>query len=165
MIELYHYISKEKYERIKQESFLRPSAPFNSKITNKKWEEYTQRFEFPITQYYICTFLEQEPQQWKEYGLFGLLMKEFSGGDLILKLKVEDNNKFPILVRDHMHHSPKEYGLLPEVWKRREMRDSRPDLREKWYNSTVQLKDYNENYVCPEILIPFAVRFENISIM
>ena len=91
-------------------------------------------------------------------------MEEFAGGDLLLKLSIEDNPTSPLIVRDHKFHSPKEYGYPPEIWKKKEIRDSRPDLRNKWYESAVPFQEYNGNYICPEILIPFNIQLDDVTI-
>ncbi len=161
-ITLYHYVSEKKYQQIQKDKFIKPSAPFNSKILDKKWDEYVKRFSFPLARLYTCTFFEPEPKAWQEYGLFDLLMEEFAGGDLLLKISVEDNSTHPIIIRDHRFHSPKEYGYPPEIWKKREIRNSKPNLRKKWYESVVPIQEYDGNYICPEILIPFKIPLDNV---
>lgn len=161
---LYHYVFEEKYRKIQKEGTLKPSAPFNPRIPDKEWEKYSKRFSFPISKLYICCFSEPMPKSWIEYGLFNLLMEEFAGGDLLLELRLEDNHSSPILVREHKFHSPKAYGYPPKIWRERKIRDSRPDLRSKWYESAIPLHQYNDTYICPEILIPFDIPLEKITI-
>lgn len=162
-ITLYHYVSREKFSRIQKEKILTPTAPFNSGIPDEDWLDYTKQFPFPLARYYTCCFFEPSPEGWKEYGLFDLLMEEFSGGDYLLKFQIESDSPLPILVRDHKFHSPKEYGFSPEKWRKRKVRNSRPDLRQKWYDSTLTLQEYKCGYVCPEVLVPFEVPLAEIE--
>lgn len=162
---LYHYSSAQKYSVVKEAGFLMPSAPFNSRIQDNEWASYIQRFPFPVARYYTCSFFEPRPAAWIEYGLFDLLMEEFAGGDILLELSIEDNQEMPVIVRDHKYHSPKEYGVSPDIWKKREVRDSRPDLRNKWYESAVPLKLYDLSFICPEVLIPFDVPLACVRIV
>lgn len=164
-LSLYHYASQEKFERFQKEKELKPTAPFNPRITDEEWSSYVKKFPFPIAKRYTCAFFEPEPSSWKEYGLFDLLMEEFAGGDYLLELLVEDDKEVPILVRDHAFHSPKAYGVSSEVWRQRAVRDSHPELREKWLASTICLRDYQENYVCPEVLIPSTILLERIAVV
>lgn len=164
MITLYHYASQKKYEKLCREGFVKPTSPFNPRIRDEDWGKYIKRFGFPVSKYYTCTFLEPKPKAWAEYGLFDLLMEEFASGDYLLKMMVADNPSNPIIVREHKHHSPKEYGFPPEIWRRREIRDSRPDLREKWCNSAIPLSRYSNNYICPEFLIPYCVPLEQVIV-
>lgn len=112
-----------------------------------------------------CCFFERKPESWREYGLFELLMEEFAGGDHLLELTVSDEERNPILVRDHSFHSPRKYGMSPQEWRKREMRDSRLDLREAWYKSTTLLNDYDGDFICPEVLIPFPIFLGNIRVI
>jgi len=162
---LYHYAVEEKFKRVIKQQALLPSAPFNSRISETDWQTYSHTFLFSVARLNICCFLELVPESWMEYGLFKLLMKEFAGGDHLLKITVSDDEKFPILVRDHSFHSPKKYGMKPTTWSERKNRDSRPDLREKWYRSTTLLSNYNGSFICPEVLIPFSVPLVNIKIL
>lgn len=164
---LYHYATIEKYKSIIKKEMLIPSAPFNSRIPENEWSNYIRQFSFPIAHLYTYCFFEPDPQSWRDYGLFELLMEEFAGGDYLLELSIflelEEERDFPILVRDHVFHSPKSYGKLPKEWKRREVRDSRPDLRNAWYQSTTPLRDYDSTFICPEILIPFTISLDKIK--
>ncbi len=118
-----HYVSQEKWRKIKQKKGLTPTAPFNSRITDEKWSSYAGKFPFPVAQFYTCAFFEPEPRTWKEHG--------FSS----------------------------------EVWRQRAVRDSHPELREKWLASTICLRDYQENYVCPEVLIHSTILLERIAVV
>ena len=162
---LYHYLTSKKYQSMLDSRILIPSAPFNSTVSEEQWGDYSQQFSFPITRLYTCCFLEPAPQNWKDYGLFELLMEEFAGGDYLLELHVSDEQKRPLLIRDHSFHSPKRYGKSPQDWRKREVRDSRPDLREAWYQSTTQLRNYGGNFICPEVLIPFSIEISNIKVI
>ncbi|HLD79598.1 MAG TPA: hypothetical protein VJA18_03485 [Candidatus Nanoarchaeia archaeon] len=163
---LYHYVTSKKYETVLEKGLLLPSAPFNPKVSGTQWNEYIKQFSFPVVQLYTCCFFEPEPQSWKEHGLFELLMEEFAGGDHLLELTIlEQNLSDPILVRDHSFHSPKNYDRSPQDWRKREVRDSRPVLREAWYQSTTQLRNYGGNFICPEVLIPFSIEISNIKVI
>lgn len=146
-----------------RDGILKPTSPFSPAVQDKEWEDYIKGFLFPVSRYNTCAFLESKPKSWVEYGLFDLLMEEFAGGDYLLRIAVDDNPEKPLIVRDHKYHSPKEYGCSPEIWRKREVRDSRPDLRKKWLESAVPLSDYESNYVCPEVLIPFDVPMSQIK--
>jgi len=164
-VTLYHYVTDKKYENIVKERSLVPSAPFNSKIPKEEWKDYAGKFPFLVARLYTCSFLESEPQSWKDYGLFELLMDEFAGGDHLLELTFSEEEKDLFLVRDHSFHSPKKYNLLPQEWRKREMRDSRPGLREAWYQSTTSLKDYDGSFICPEVLIPCPIPLDKIRVI
>lgn len=163
-MDLYHYISKAEHEELRRRKILIPTSPFNPRIKDDEWKAYIKRFGFPVSRHYICTFFKEKPESWVRYGLFDLLMEEFAGGDFLLKITTDDDPDNPILVRDHKFHSPREYGCSPEVWRNRKIRDSRPDLRDKWYESAIKLSDYNGSYICPEVLIPFSVPLDRIKI-
>jgi len=163
----YHYLGEEKFQSTLKKKMLLPSAPFNSRVPEEQWEEYTSGFSFPVARLYTCCFFEQEPVSWKEYDLFDLLMEEFAGGDHLLGLDVgtTESDEYPILVRDHNFHSPKKYGMSPQEWKKRKMRDSRPKLREAWYRSAIPLSEYSGSHICPEVLIPFGIEWDRIDIV
>jgi hypothetical protein len=161
---LYHYLAESKYLDIIERKLLMPTSPFNSRIPENEWQKYSSQFTFSVSRMNTCCFFEQNPEKWKEYGLFDLLMEEFAAGDYLLRLIVEDNPESPLLIRDHSFHSPKKYGMSPQEWRKREQRDSRPDLREAWYQSTVPLRDYDGSYICPEVLIPFPISLDNIKV-
>lgn len=164
-ITLCHYVTNRKYMDIIKRKLLIPSSPFNSKISKNKWQGYARQFPFPVTRLNTCCFFESNPKNWEKYHLFELLMKEFAGGDYLLELTVSDNKKNPILVRDHSFHSPKKYGMSPKEWEKREKRNSRPDLRKAWYQSTALLKNYDGSFICPEVLIPFPILLNKIKII
>lgn len=165
IIRLFHYVTTKKYEDILAKQALIPSAPFNPRITDEEWDSYIHYFPFRVARFYTCCFFEPKPKSWEDYGLFELLMEEFAGGDylLILNVLMGDEGDFPILVRDHSFHSPRSYGKSPQEWRKREIRDSRPDLRNAWYQSTVSLKDYDDIFICPEVLIPFKISLDKIK--
>lgn len=164
-IKLYHHVSDRKYIDTIERKLLIPSSPFNSRVPESEWQKYAGNFSFPVARMNTCCFFEPNPENWREYGLFDLLMEEFAGGDYLLELSVNDNDKTPILVRDHSLHSPRKYGMPPQEWRKREKRDSRPDLREAWYQSTTPLRNYDRSFVCPEVLIPFPISLNNIKII
>ncbi len=162
-MKLYHYTSEKNWKKIKDEGVLRMATRFNPRIKKEDWLKYTLKFNFPIADHYTCSFFEPEPKNWKEYGLFDLLMEEFAVGDYLLELNIEDESTYPIIVREHKFHSPKEYGMSVSKWRKRKNRDSKPHLREKWYNSAVLLKNYDNTFICPEILIPFNIYLKDIK--
>ena len=164
-ITLYHYMASKKYQSMLDSRMLIPSAPFNSTISETQWDDYSRHFSFPIVRLYTCCFLELAPQNWKDYGLFELLMEEFSGGDHLLEFTISDQEKKPLLVRDHSFHSPKKYGQSVQEWRRREIRNSRPELREAWYRSTTRLSNYDGNFICPEVLVPFTIEMSDIKVV
>ncbi len=164
-ITLYHYLSSKKYESMLEGGMLMPSAPFNSNVSEAQWEDYSHQFSFPVARLYTCCFLEPEPQSYRDYGLFELLMEEFSGGDHLLRLNISDEVETPLLIRDHSFHSPQKYEKSVQEWRRREIRNSRPELRQAWYQSTIPLRNYDGNFICPEVLIPFPIKISNIQIM
>ncbi len=161
-ITLYHHVSERKYAEIAERKILVPSSQFNPRVAENEWQDYASQFPFPVARLNICCFFEPKPESWRGYGLFDLLMEEFAGGDHLLELTVADDETNPVLVRDHSFHSPKKYGMTPKEWRKREKRDSRPDLREAWYKSAVPLKDYGGGFVCPEVLIPFPISLNRI---
>lgn len=163
-ITLYHYVSRQRRNEIKKNKALVPLTPFNPLISGKVWHSYAGQFSFPIARFYSCHFFEPLPRTWVEYGLFDLLMKEFAKGDYLLKSKVTDNPACPILVRDHKFHSPKEYEVTPEIWQKKEVRNSRPDLRNKWHQSVIPLRNYTGQYACPEVLVGFPIPLNQIAI-
>lgn len=164
MVTLYHYLSSHKWKTVQETGFLQPTGPFNSGISSQEWGEYSIQFPFPVSEKNTFCFLEQNPPSWHEYGLFDLLMKEFSGGDKVLELNVDSSFMAPLLIRDHSFHSPKMYGCSPGEWQKREVRNSRPDLREKWCRSTIPLSQYAGNFICPEVLVPFPVPLDKIKL-
>ncbi|MBS3116503.1 hypothetical protein J4421_02800 [Candidatus Woesearchaeota archaeon] len=164
-IKLYHYVTEDKYRSLLARKFLMPSAPFNSRILEREWEAYVRQFPFQVARLNTCCFFEPEPQSWREHGLFELLMEEFAGGDYLLEVTVSDEERSPILVRDHSFHSPKKYGMPLQEWRKREVRDSKSELREAWYQSTTPLRDYEGSFICPEVLIPFPISLNNIKII
>jgi hypothetical protein len=164
MVNLYQYISKAKHDELMRDGVLKPTAPFNPRVSNKDWGGYIKRFRFPVSRFYSCAFFDPKPDFWIEYGLFDLLMEEFAGGEFLLKIITEDNINNPIIVRDHKYHSPKEYGCAPKIWRNRNVRDLRPDLRDKWYESAVLLSNYDGSYICPEVLIPFSIPLHQIRV-
>lgn len=161
----YHHVGTEKYEGIARSGMLMPSAPFNPSIQEDEWSNYAHQFSFPVARLNTCCFFEPEPKSWKDYGLFDLLMEEFAGGDYLLELRVEDKKDLPILVRDHGFHSPKVYGKSPQEWRKRDVRNSRPDLRNAWHQSTTLLRDYDGDFICPELLIPFPISLNKIRVI
>ncbi len=161
----YHYVTERKFKDVIERKLLVPSSPFNSKVPEKEWQDYARQFSFPVARLNTCCFFEPNPEKWREYGLFDLLMEEFSGGDHLLELTVSDEEKAPILVRDHSFHSPKKYDMLPQEWRKREKRDSRPELREAWYQSTTPLRAYDGSFICPEALIPYPISLNKIRVI
>ena len=157
---IYHYTREKKYLGMIKRGLFMPTSPFNSNIKEAEWLKYVTQFSFPVSRLNTCCFFEKNPKNWKEYGLF-----EFSGGDYLLEISIKDDKEQPILVRDHSFHSPKNYCMSPEEWRERKNRDSKPHLREAWYKSTIPLKDYNNNFICPEILVPFPISLNNIMII
>ncbi|MBS3139553.1 hypothetical protein J4479_00975 [Candidatus Woesearchaeota archaeon] len=155
-ITVYHYLSDQKLRRIVEQGFLEPIAPFNSHLAEEHWNDYIKQFPFPVVRKYIFAFFQPEPTSWKEFGLFDLL-KEETAGDRLLEIALQDDLPVPVLVREHKFHSPKEYGCSPEEWKKPEIRNSRPELREQWYSSAVTLNSYNFAFICPEVLVPIFI--------
>ncbi|MBI4151960.1 hypothetical protein HY496_03235 [Candidatus Woesearchaeota archaeon] len=157
MITLYHYLSDKKLQRLQECHSLHPTAPFNADVPEEQWSVYAARFPFPVSPLNTFCFLERNPPSWHGAGLFQLLMEEYAGGEHLLQLNIYDDPDKPILVRDHYFHSPCSYGFSPDEWKKRPVRSSRPDLKEQWYDSAILLAQYPNNYVCPEILVPFPI--------
>lgn len=161
---VYHYTSAEKYQKICEERILKPLSKFNVKLPDADWDEYSKKFAFPLQKFYVCTLFEQRPKNWVEWGLLDLSLDGFNAGSLLLEINADDGLLSEAVVREHKFHSPKEYGFPPEVWKQREVRDSRPELRKNWYDSAVLFRDYTGDYVCPELLLPTEVRLEDIVV-
>ncbi len=159
---VYHYATKGKVQRAFERQELEPSAPFNTQVPADEFEIYSRQFPFTVSRLNIFCLLEPTPEGWKGYGLLELLLENATGRDHLLELAVSDEG---LLIRDHGLHSPKAYGMLPQEWSRREMRDSRPDLREAFYRSTVLLRDYPGGFACPEILVPFPVPISQVRIV
>lgn len=83
-ITLYHYVKEGKYVDTIERKLLIPTSPFNSRVSEGEWQRYASQFSFPVALMNTCCFFKQNPENWKEYGLFDLLIEEFSGGDYLL---------------------------------------------------------------------------------
>lgn len=152
MDEIIHYTSNKNFDQIKRSKCLKPlSNPQNAGVT------ISDRVR-NIVGYYLYVVGIQNPlgDNWIEYGLMDYLLYHTTAE---VKLKI------PILeprfgfVRDHAHLSPKttneKYGmdLFKAAWENKiSLKDWRIlECIIKYYDSTVPLEQYEENYAIPEI--------------
>ncbi len=163
----YHFTSEHNWDQIKAEGMLFPSSTYKN-ISNHfaphPSKDIARMYGSGMKQFNVAL---QNERAWEEYGLLKTLLNHTSGK---VKLELDIKNKEGILVRDHVHFSPKRteelygedffHGLISGS----SSRDNQNlhDAMGRYYDSTIKLENYGGDYDVPEIWIPHRMLLSEI---
>ncbi|MBT3416652.1 hypothetical protein HON86_02610 [Candidatus Woesearchaeota archaeon] len=166
-MKIYHFTSEQNWNQIQEEWALFPSSTYRN-ISNHLAPHpsigISRIYGSGMKQFNVAL---QNESAWEEYGLLKTLLNHTTGK---IKLELDMKNKEGILVRDHVHFSPKRtkelygedffHGLISGS----SSRDNKDlhDAMGMYYNSTIKLEDYSGNYNVPEIWIPNRIPLSEI---
>jgi hypothetical protein len=155
MNSIIHYTSEKNWKSIIQSDLLFPKTnPYSTKYSlSDKVKKIIKSDK------YVVGIKNNADFGWINAGIYGFLFEKTTGE---VALEVPITQKYGAFVRDHLYISPKGFmefvgvDLFTKMVKNKiEEEDDRIDFMfEKYFNSTISLGDYKDNYECPEIWIP-----------
>jgi len=166
---MYHFTSKKKWNNITRIGKLTPGTIIESFRKGYNPQCFTEKTKLVCrAKRYTVGFPEPYHKGWVKYGLWDELFRLIEC-EVLLKLKIPENTKG--FVREHAFCSPKamkeKYGedIYFLAYRRKiDVRD--PRIQESlinYLNSVVPLREYEENYIVPEIWIPEEISLSNIE--
>lgn len=164
MNKIYHYTSKQKWEKALEAGVLRPlSPPFQfENLTVNDIPLSDKVRNIIIHTHYVVGLPEPYHKGWIDYGLMEEL-RSHTSGEILLEIPIL--NCEDAFVREHKHFSPR--GLVEFYGSDSAYRAhkagiplSQKDLYiiihayERYLDSTTRLDDYRKDFVVPEIWLP-----------
>lgn len=163
---IYHFTSKESWEKIKQSKKLLPQTVIEWVYNKKHFTEKT--LSICKAEKYTVGFPKPFHKGWREYGLWDELFRLIKC-EVLLKIKIPENSEG--FVREHSLCSPKG---IKEKYKEDlyflaysgKISFEDPRIKESliaYWNSAIRLSEYKGNFKVPEIWTPEQIPLKDIE--